>query len=92
MVRLRQPIDAESFLAWIVQFLVQVLRPGDIVVMDNLSSHKNKAMRYTSWTYEAGRFEMDRHLELLRLAGFQEAASPVLTTLKARHRHRIMRT
>ena len=30
------PIDGESFLAWIVQFLVPDLRPGDIVVMDNL--------------------------------------------------------
>jgi transposase len=39
------PIDAESFLACIVQFLVPALRPGDIVIMDNLSSHKNKAVR-----------------------------------------------
>ena len=39
------PIDGESFLAWVVQFLVPDLRPGDIVVMDNLSSHKNKAVR-----------------------------------------------
>jgi transposase len=39
------PIDGESFLAWIVQFLVPNLRPGDMVVMDNLSSHKNKAVR-----------------------------------------------
>jgi len=39
------PIDSESFLAWIVQFLVPDLRPGDIVVMDNLSSHKNAAVR-----------------------------------------------
>ena len=39
------PIDAESFLAWIVQFLVPDLHQGDIVVMDNLSSHKNKAVR-----------------------------------------------
>ena len=35
------PINAESFLAWVVQFLVPTLRPGDIVVMDNLSSHKD---------------------------------------------------
>src|SRR3954470_21732977 len=34
------PIDGESFLAWIVQFLVPNLHPGDMVVMDNLSSHK----------------------------------------------------
>jgi transposase len=39
------PIDGESFLAWVIQFLVRDLRPGDIVVMDNLSSHKGKAVR-----------------------------------------------
>ena len=39
------PIDGESFLAWVVQFLVPALRAGDIVVMDNLSSHKKKAVR-----------------------------------------------
>ena len=39
------PIDGESFLAWVVQFLAKQLRPGDIVVMDNLSSHKNKTVR-----------------------------------------------
>jgi transposase len=26
--------------AWVEQHLVKVLRPGDLVVMDNLSSHK----------------------------------------------------
>jgi transposase len=39
------PIDGESFLAWVEQFLVPDLRAGDVVVMDNLSSHKNKAVR-----------------------------------------------
>ena len=39
------PIDGECFLAWVLQFLVPDLRPGDIVVMDNLSSHKSKAVR-----------------------------------------------
>jgi len=38
-------INGESFLAWVVQFLVPTLRPGDIVVMDNLSSHKVKGVR-----------------------------------------------
>ena len=32
----------------------------------------------TSWTYEAGRFEVDRHLELLREAGFRNPASLAL--------------
>jgi len=32
----------------------------------------------TSWTYEPGRFEVDRHLDLLRLAGFQNPKSLAL--------------
>jgi transposase len=34
------PMDGESFLAWIEQMLAPTLRPGDIVVMDNLAAHK----------------------------------------------------
>ncbi len=34
------PINGAAFLAWVRQFLVPALRPGDIVVMDNLGSHK----------------------------------------------------
>ena len=40
-----RPINAASFLAWVVQFLVPTLRPGDIVIMDNLSSHKAADVR-----------------------------------------------
>ncbi len=40
-----RPINAISFLAWVVQFLVPTLRPGDVVVMDNLGSHKGTAVR-----------------------------------------------
>ncbi len=39
------PINAISFLAWVIQFLVPTLGRGDIVVMDNLSSHKAAAVR-----------------------------------------------
>ena len=39
------PINAASFLAWVQQALVPTLKPGDVVVMDNLSSHKNAAVR-----------------------------------------------
>ena len=39
------PIDGVSFLAWVIQFLVPILRRGDVVVMDNLSSHKAGAVR-----------------------------------------------
>ena len=39
------PIDGESFRAYIEQVLVPTLRPGDVVVFDNLGSHKGKAVR-----------------------------------------------
>ena len=37
------PIDGESFRAYVEQVLLPTLRSGDIVVMDNLGSHKGKA-------------------------------------------------
>jgi putative transposase len=39
------PINGQSFLAYIEQVLVPTLQPGDIVVMDNLGSHKGKSIR-----------------------------------------------
>ena len=33
-------INGSVFLTWVEQHLVKALRPGDVVVMDNLSSHK----------------------------------------------------
>ena len=39
------PINAESFLAYVTQILVPTLQPGDIVIMDNLGSHKGRAVR-----------------------------------------------
>src|ERR1700689_3840580 len=33
-------MDGEMFLAYVRQFLCPTLQPGDIVVLDNLSSHK----------------------------------------------------
>lgn len=37
--------DAEIFLAYVEQVLCPALRPGDVVVMDNLSSHKVNGVR-----------------------------------------------
>ena len=39
------PINGQSFLAYVEQFLLPTLRPGDIVIIDNLGSHKAKAVR-----------------------------------------------
>jgi transposase len=39
------PINGESFLAYVEQVLVPTLRSGDIVIMDNLGSHKGTRIR-----------------------------------------------
>ena len=39
------PINGERFLAYVEQFLVPTLAPGDIVILDNLSSHENPGVR-----------------------------------------------
>jgi transposase len=39
------PINGQLFTAWVEQFLVPTLAPGDIVILDNLGSHKGKAAR-----------------------------------------------
>lgn len=39
------PINGVSFLAWVEQQLVQTLKAGDVVVMDNLSSHKVQGVK-----------------------------------------------
>ena len=38
-------MNGPAFLAYTEQFLVPTLRPGDIVVLDNLSSHKVGGVR-----------------------------------------------
>jgi len=35
-----EPMDGEMFLSYVRKFLCPTLRPGDIVILDNLSSHK----------------------------------------------------
>ncbi len=39
------PINGRSFLAYVERLLVPTLVPGDIVIMDNLGSHKGQAVR-----------------------------------------------
>ena len=39
------PINGESFLLYVEQILVPSLKPDDIVIMDNLGSHKSDAVR-----------------------------------------------
>jgi transposase len=39
------PINGTSFRAYVEQFLVPILSRGDVVIMDNLGSHKGQAVR-----------------------------------------------
>jgi transposase len=38
-------MDGQAFLAYVQQFLVPTLRPGDVVIADNLASHKVAGVR-----------------------------------------------
>jgi transposase len=42
---LEGPIDGETFRRYVEKVLLPTLRPGDIVIMDNLGSHKGQAVR-----------------------------------------------
>ena len=42
---IEEPTDSDIFLAYVEKVLGPALRPGDAVVMDNLSSHKVKGVR-----------------------------------------------
>jgi len=39
------PMNGEIFLAWVQQGLAPTLRPGDIVILDNLATHKIRGVR-----------------------------------------------
>lgn len=39
------PMDGDAFVTWCERMLAPALRPGDIVVMDNLPAHKPTAVR-----------------------------------------------
>ena len=55
------PINGTSFRAYIEQFLVPTLSPGDVVVMDNLGSHKGKAVRHLIRSAGAKLFFLPRY-------------------------------
>ena len=49
---IEEATDADIFLAFVEQVLCPALKQGDLVVMDNLSSHKVPAVR--AWIESAG--------------------------------------
>jgi transposase len=54
-------IDGETFRIYLEEVLVPTLKPGDIVIMDNLSSHKGKAVRQLIRTAGAKLFLLPKY-------------------------------
>jgi len=67
------PINGQSFLAYVEQFLVPTLAPGDIVVMDNLGRHKSQAIRHAIRAAGA---------KLLFLPPYSPDLNPIETSLR----------
>lgn len=55
------PINGKSFLAYVEQNLVPTLSDGDIVIMDNLGSHKGKTVRRLTRSAGAKLFFLPRY-------------------------------
>jgi transposase len=65
---IEEPTDTDIFLAYVEHLLYPVLKPGDVVVMDNLSAHKAPEVR--EWIERAG-------AELLYLPPYSPDLNPI---------------
>jgi transposase len=55
------PINGQSFLLYVEKVLVPTLKPGDIVIMDNLGSHHGKLVRAAVRTVGAKLFFLPKY-------------------------------
>jgi hypothetical protein len=55
------PIDGESFRTYVEKVLLPTLRPGDIVIVDNLGSHRGKAVRQLIRSVDAKLFFLPKY-------------------------------
>ena len=78
------PLDNPSFLAYVEQVLVPTLRPGDVVVLDNLTMHKQPEVqaaieRVGAWLRFLPPYSPDFNpieLAFAKLKAFLRAARP----------------
>ena len=87
------PIDGESFTIYVEKVLVPTLQPGDIVIMDNLGSHKGKAVRAL---IRSRRRQAVLPAEILarpepHRAGLRQAQAPAAQSCRANRRGRLGR-
>jgi hypothetical protein len=62
------PVNRDAFQAYVVKVLVPELRPGDVVVVDSLGSHKGPAVRHA--------IAMRAHRRVLRPSGSGSGPQP----------------
>ncbi len=91
------PINGEKFRAWVEQFLVPELKQGDIVILDNLPSHKVEGVRTAIENAKARLLYLPSYSPDLNpieqwfaklKALLRKAAARTFDTLNRRHRHR----
>ena len=90
-------MDGAAFLSFVTEALIPALRPGQTVVMDNLSSHKTRAVRDAFASAGIGVLYLPRYspeynpIEPARLggAGCWAAVKRVLRGVAARTRERL---
>ncbi len=51
-------MNGEMFLAWVQQGLAPTLRPGDVVILDNLATHKIRGVREALEAIEAPKLSL----------------------------------
>src|SRR4051794_38253451 len=85
------PIDGESFRIYIANVLLPTLRPGDIVIIDNLGSHKGKAVRQLIRAAGAKLFFLPKYSPDLNphRAGLRQAQAPAAKSCRANGRSRL---
>src|SRR4029077_3274026 len=80
------PINGLSFLAYVEQVLLPTLALGDIVIMDNLGSHKRQAVRRLIRAVGAKLFFLPPYSPDLDRAGLRQAQDPAAQGRRTNHR------
>ena len=78
------PINGERFRAYVEQFLTPTLKPGDVVILDNLGSHKVKAVRRRSGAEMTELLSTYTAAEFAAVVDFIERTTQALTAETAR--------
>lgn len=74
-------MNGANFEACVEQFLLRDLAPGDIVIMNNLASHKNEAVRELTEAAETGRAKLRQRAEIT--SSPEENAQPKRSSLRS---------